>query len=247
MPSQQCTKCNKATAGVSYDCDSCKRCFCMSCSELTPDEVRCMTLRKRKLLYLCTQCEGGLRLVPRLIQQIEELRNSLEEVKATVKANASENFSAQAICNEVEERNTLRRNVMVTGVQESKKSGRNDRVSDDKQAVKTILTQVDGVELSALEDIRVYRVGKFVRGENRMIKAVLKTADLALEILKGKRAIDIPGVKIFADQTKMQRDYYKSMRVKVSELNAQGQDDNELRYINGVPKIVKKRDNMAGN
>lgn len=61
----KCVQRNKKVKEV-YHCDSYKRCFYIGCSELTNEEVRCMTLRKRNLIFLCN-----------LIKDIEELKADL--------------------------------------------------------------------------------------------------------------------------------------------------------------------------
>lgn len=44
-------------------------------------------------------------------------------------------------------------------------------------------------------------------------------------------------IKIFSDQTKMQRDNFKRTKQQVDEMVVQG-DNKNIIYINGIPTIV---------
>ncbi|KAJ8939630.1 hypothetical protein NQ318_012747 [Aromia moschata] len=72
--------CNKKSKEV-FNCDSCKRSFCTNCSELTPEEIRCLTLRKIKLIFLCPDCETGLREIHILKQQVTELKEEIRNMQ----------------------------------------------------------------------------------------------------------------------------------------------------------------------
>lgn len=82
-----CSKCNKI--GNIILCDNCKCKVCQQCSELSASEVRCIELKKRKLIYLCQTCETGFKQVPVLTRRIEELEKQIWEIEGT-KTDSSE-------------------------------------------------------------------------------------------------------------------------------------------------------------
>lgn len=82
-----CIKCN-VTIRVEVDkvvrCDGCNRPVHLACSELTAAELKCFDLRssaKRRVKYLCDECEQGLHQIPKIFQLINELRDEIRELK----------------------------------------------------------------------------------------------------------------------------------------------------------------------
>lgn len=74
-----CSSCNKI--GNVLPCDSCKSGVCHQCSELSASEIRCMELKKRKLIFLCQGCEIEYKQVPVLIKKINEFEKQNGEIK----------------------------------------------------------------------------------------------------------------------------------------------------------------------
>lgn len=244
---EKCIKCNLNNPEL-YNCDSCKRPFCVNCSELTPDEIRCLSLRQRKLIFFCNDCESGLKQVPLLIREVSELKKELENLKQNLQQNRQticssdfqNNFENFEIICELEERQKCASNIIITNIKESSANNRQSRTEDEMKVVKEILGKT-GTQVS---DFQVHRLGKYQANKNRPIKVLMQNKHLAIQILKNSNKVGIPGVKIFNDQTKMQRNYYLSLKQKLEEYKRNGDDSKTIKYVNNVPKIVDKINNQ---
>lgn len=232
-----CSKCSKKSKET-FNCDSCKRCFCYTCSELTNDEMRCMTLRKRKLIFLYSDCEEGLRKIHVLSKEVEVLKEDLKKLR---EQSSTPNFTqVESFMFEMQERQTRVCNIIVTNIQESSQTTRTSRINEDTSTIKNIL-RPSGIEEQYVNyNCKIQRLGKYEEGKNRPVKVILPSRDHAVFILKNKNKINIPNVKIFGDQTKMQREYYFKLRKQLEDLK---DDSKVIKYINNIPKIVTKTKN----
>lgn len=240
---EKCTGCN-INKPEYYTCDSCKRPFCVICSELNPDEIRCLSLRKRKLLFFCNDCDNGLKQVPLLIKEVSELKKEVEKLKGNNQnndySNIQNNLNNVEIISELEERQKCAANIILTNIKESSAANRQNRIQDEQRAVKEILQKTE----IQITDFHLQRLGKYDPNKNRPIKILMPNKHLAVQILKNRDKINIPGVKLFSDQTKMQRNYYLSLKQKLEEFRKNGDDSKTIKYINNMPKIVEKSYNQ---
>lgn len=231
----RCDRCNKN--GNVLLCDSCKGGLCQQCSDLSASELRCMELKKRKLIFLCQECENGFKQVPLLIKKINELEKQIIEIKETKhEAQMDEKemvMNNEKMVTEIFERQKRASNVMMSNVKEQMGQTHAERNSKDKDVVKDVLKDID-VDMS---NVSVFRVGKFNPEKSRLLKIVFPNSSDALNILKNKKLIKAEGVKIFSDQTKMQRAYFLSLKEKLKSINENG-GNKTIKYINNLPTIV---------
>lgn len=234
----QCSNCNKD--GNVVICDSCKCGFCHQCSELSASEIRCMELKKRKLMYLCQKCENGFKQVPILMKRINELEKQIDKIKvAKAELTMNEEYmiaNNEKMMNEVFERQKRAANVMMANTKELQGTTRAERNLRDKNIVKDILSEID-VDMS---NVSVFRVGKYNPEKNRLLKIIFPSANDAMNVLKNKKLIKAEGVKVFSDQTKMQRDYFLSLKEKLKSINESG-GNKTIKYIHNVPTIVDSK------
>jgi hypothetical protein len=115
-----------------------------------------------------------------------------------------------------------------------------ERKIDDKNTVIKILSPI-GI---TMDRIKVFRLGKFNKENNRLIKIIFETEDDAITILKNKNKIKVPRLRIFNDQTKMQIDYYKKLKGKLQAMQDNGDMNKGIKYINGRPTIVSTTDHQ---
>jgi hypothetical protein len=239
-----CSKCSKSSKDEMLHCDSCKRFLCEGCSELSATEMRCMQLKIRKLLFLCEACKNGLGEVPVLIKAVSEIKKEVLKLQGsslTRQNNPSKDMeNNHDIINEIEERSKRRKNVIIANIKESEKVNGHERKIDDKNTVINILSPI-GI---TMDRIKVFRLGKFNKENNRLIKIIFETEDDAITILKNKNKIKVPRLRIFNDQTKMQIDYYKKLKGKLQAMQDNGDMNKGIKYINGRPTIVSTTDHQ---
>lgn len=250
----KCMKCNCQEGKIQLlKCDSCTNYICENCSELSATEIRCVVLKKRKLIFLCSNCEGGLSQIPMFLKkinemqsQIVELNNKLEDIKNIRNDNnmniniPSNDVLSNELIQELHERQIRASNLIMLNINEPKKDNQKDRSEEDIMHVKQVITST-GV---SVDDVKVYRLGKFTEGKTRPIKVMLPNANLALSILKNR--IKVKNVLIFSDKTKLQQNYYKQVKERLKEINENG-GNKTIKYINNVPTIVDKKSSDTKN
>lgn len=246
MDNRKCVKCTLDEADKIFPCDCCKLFLCVKCAGLTASEVACLRLKNgRKLIFLCDKCENGLWRIPDLIKEVHELKESIKNIENKVeKAETMEqnlnsesiNFNHEQFINEISERQKRASNVIILNVNESNKAVRSQRIADDKSAVEQILQDID----IGLQDIKVFRLGKFQPNRIRPLKVCFLTNNEALMVLRNKKSLTVPNVKIFADQTKSQREYFNKVKNQLEECKRRG-EQKIIKYINNVPTLVNPR------
>lgn len=250
------TRCDKCKIEI-YEkdtfvvCDCCSLCHHEKCVELSSSEVRVLALKKRNMIYFCNTCRMDFKKVPKVIAKLDEvleinkklveenrkLREIINNSDKLVEANL--NTAIQ----EIHERQIRSANIIVTNIQESAERDHGRRSEDDTDNVNRIL----GVLSRQVKIKKTFRLGKFCGTRNRPLKVVLSNSDEALYILRNKKSIQVPNINIFGDQTKMQRDYYLSVKKKLADMISQGDNDKTIKYVNNIPTIVNKSVSQQSN
>lgn len=245
MDSKKCVKCNNDDIDKIFPCDSCKNLLCTKCAGLTASEVACLRLKNgRKLIFLCNECESGLWKVPQLVKELQDLKESIGKLQQKLEkeelgqSNQSKttDINAEEFMNEISERQKRASNVVVLNINESNKTVVSQRIEEDKNSIKQIL---DGIEVDTT-NIKVYRLGKFLPNKVRPLKVCFSTRNDAITVLRNKKLIKIPSIKIFADQTKVQRDYFIKIKKQLEEFKERG-EIKIIKYINNIPTLVDLR------
>lgn len=246
----KCSKCDCELDLIT--CDGCRMLLCEGCSGLSSSELRCIPLKKRKLLFLCDECQQGFKLLPTVLQRMDkmekDLQNAIGELKSSQHAcsndglSKSDNFesssthSMEEMLVEWEDRKRRSKNVIMTNVSESVKANKNERIIDEKQKVEKILKDIDIKE----NNFQVFRLGRFEQNRTRLIKVVFTSENDAKQVLINKKKLP-NNVKAFNDQTPKQREYYNSVKKKLNEMIRNGDSTKIIKFVNSVPTIVVKK------
>lgn len=154
--------------------------------------------------------------------------------------------SSQQVVDEIEDRLSRRRNVIMFGLPEPVGGDGRVRKAKDLEAVSGIFR-----ELSAADSTPVtcLRLGKFSEhlAQPRPLKVVFSSADIATNLLinasQKKFQRESPGllgqVHILQDQTENQRLHFKQLKLELAQRKVAEENPN-LRILtrNGVPRIV---------
>lgn len=170
-----CLKCNVVideSKDKSIKCDGCGRSVHTSCS-LSVNELKCYELRstsKRRLKYICLECEQGIRQIPKMMSLIAELRDemrSLREERSTLNqcqcasthvASAPSLGNTEEIISEMFDRCKRASNLIIFGSVETG-STKEEQSARDISLAESLLT---ACELNvANENIKPIRLGKF--------------------------------------------------------------------------------------
>lgn len=151
------------------------------------------------------------------------------------------------IITEMNERRRRESNVIALNVKESNKKDGKDRLVDDRNQLSAALPPEI---IPNLSNYRIRRLGRPVAGRTRPMLITTPNAAEAMTILKTKseHAMDGESGIIFkSDLTPAQTSYLKELREELNALHEKGEKDKTIRYINGIPRIVKSNDNTNIN
>ncbi|KAJ8952054.1 hypothetical protein NQ318_010964 [Aromia moschata] len=221
-----CTKCNKKSKEV-FNCDSCKRSFCTNCSELTSEEIRCLTLRKRKLLFLCPDCETGLREIHILKQQVTELKEEIHNMKQQHSSNGpglNSFLQMETYITEMQDRQN-----------QSNQTTRSSRILDDTNTIKAVLSPID---LDDTYKFKIQRLGKFDPEKNRLIKQQVTELKEEIHNMKQQHSSNGPGLNSFLQM----ETYITEMQDRQNQSNQTTRSSRILDDTNTIKAVLSPID-----
>lgn len=255
-----CIKCNvliKDGTEKFLKCDGCNRPIHVSCSELSSAELKCFELRpstKRRIKYICIECEQGLHQIPKILGLINELRNEIRELKDARASGAAGSISQdspppeQGICNEeiiseMMERSKRSQNVIIFGCVEEG-TCRREQESRDVDMVQDILREVNLTEQS----VNPVRLGKYDptrENRSRPIKLRLTSPDCVSHIMRRFKKLKsqprFSMLSVVPDRTPQQRSLYRQIRQELDRRLNDGEVDLKIKHVRGVPTIVSSK------
>ena len=247
-----CLKCNKATnATKDFKCDRCGRPIHGTCANLTRAEEAQMRLTNRRLKFFCEDCDSSV-IHSTNQSDVDEMKNilvdlrkeisSLREEIATMKGGTSINNNEELmedIISEMREREKCSKNLILHGLEELKSDNLNDRREHDKiKATEVVQSLSQNIDLSRSVFIRLGKSG--TTAKPRPLKVTLKNEAAALSVLKNTKTLkNRNDINITRDRTQKERDYLKKLRMKLDQLNKDGNNGYTIRYVQNTPKIVE--------
>lgn len=249
--SNTCSVCTQTLTQKSpgLACSFCLLFFHAKCVDLTKEQVailktisgsawKCPSCLEKTLAS--PECENipckcvGCKLIPTLLVTIENLSKSVDELKIQIQSKNSDtepvynNNSSETIINEINERQKRANNIIIYKLQETQ--------DDDTETIKGIVKDI-APEVN-LNNVKTYRLGKKTNTP-RPVKVVFDSKEDALIVVKNKSKLKNLkyDVNINMDQTKMQLDYYKSIKSELEARKARGENNLYIRYMNGIPTI----------
>lgn len=253
--SMECLKCNRKILDDQFcECDSCKQKIHYTCAELTASEIKCVQLKnKRTLLFLCDNCQDGLRQIPALQKRMSSLEGKLDEVLKSITSLTNQNpinnqtyttmstaMNYEEVISEMEERKNKAKNVMIFNVMESTSSDIEEKQKHDKIIVEDLVKPILDKPQEYIK--KVIRIGK-LGDKPRPIKVILQDSDTALKILKNKNRVNLALIKISSDMTIHQRNYLKELRSELERRKNAGENTLTIKYVRGIPTIVNNISN----
>lgn len=136
---------------------------------------------------------------------------------------------------ELEERERRKKNIILCNLDESNCHNISEAMDDDKQRVMhTLRNVVPSLDASSF---RCFRLGR-PSDRPRPIKIVLTDAGLVRDIFYNIKQLPAK-VRLYRDQTVMQRNIFLQMKNDLEERKKRGEDGLFIKYIKGRPRIVK--------
>ena len=239
-----CLKCsngiNQASDKSYIKCDGCSRPIHVHCSELSASELKCFELRsnsKRRIKYICIECEQGVHQIPKLVSMINDLKDELLALKNRLNVPPppiSNECAAEEIIEEIAERSRRSFNLLVFGSVELGKT-RKEQLDLDEALTTDML---EGLELPQ-DNIKSVRIGKYDSTKTsraRPIRIRMNGPDDVLHAVRGFKSLKssprFSGISIGFDGTPKQVAYYKSIKAQLDARATGGETNLFIKYKN---------------
>lgn len=176
--------------------------------------------------------------------RIENLEQDVAQMKADIKANKSKEMNPESVIEELNERKRRSCNVIAHNLPESKSSSPNTAMQHDKNLVENILNKANlGV---LLPSARSFRIGNRNGTKPRPLKICLPSEKDAITIFRSFGDTThlneaLKGISLSRDRTQSERHYLNDLRETLKVRTEAGEPDLTIKYINGTPKIIKKK------
>lgn len=242
MNTKSCLKCNKElNIEKEIRCDNCEQYIHSTCSNLSRNEVQCLKLNQKNLTYECEICK--VKSKTNIIEELKKIVYDLQgEVKALKQANCQQwntlekQISAEELMSEIQDRQERVNNIIITNLPESGSDNFQERIQQDNDNISEILGECGVSDINFIS----VRLGKFTLNKTRALKVTLPNNKLVRKILKNRNKTKNPHIRIFSDQTKMQKNYFQQIRNQLQELIDSGDNSKTIKYIKNIPTIVNK-------
>lgn len=141
----------------------------------------------------------------------------------------------EQIIREVHERKRRENNIIIVGIPELNSTSTQDRILKDESEILGIASMIDK---NFQKPKKIFRIGKYTPGKTRRIKVCFDKSEPAMLLLRSKDKLP-KNVKIYSDQTPAQQKYFYKVKNELSLRMKNGESDLTIRYVNGIPSIVK--------
>lgn len=183
--------------------------------------------------------KGQLSLLESKIQSSQDKILALESnlnLKINVPSTHTDALSTnEQIIREIQERKKRECNIIIFGIPEQTSSNTHERILNDE-------TEVINIISSITKDItnpkKIFRIGKYNPEKTRRIKVCFEKSDPAMILLRNKDKIP-NNIKLFSDQTPSQQKFFQRVKSELTQRTNNGEKDLTIKYINGVPSIIK--------
>lgn len=128
------------------------------------------------------------------------------------------------------------KNIILYGVPEPVSKSLEDRQGRDKSMVVNILNIILA---DCPAPIKMFRLGKYNANKNRLIKVCFSSEEIVKRLLKIKQNNKEDEIRVFSDQTPQQKAYLKALKVELERRICDGETNLIIKYIKGLPKIIK--------
>lgn len=189
-------------------------------------------------------------IIVQLNKKFEDLERSIQANNASNSANNSFNFNMEEVIQEINDRNDRKCNLIIYGLPEASNLNNGDNGSQN-----SLTAQVEditrflapAIDSSNFVDGPI-RLGRYdpSKPNPRPIKVKLSSEKVLISVLrnaKNLRGSRLGHVKISNDRTPKQMEYYRKLKAVLDDRKTKGENNIEIKYIRGVPKIVSSSRN----
>lgn len=215
-------------------------------------QIKCYTSRtssRRKLKYICFECEPGLQQIPKMLALISGLQDEVRDLKVKFAALTDNQASTSVTSNvpagediihEIYERNKRSRNIIFYGSVESGTS-KQEQINLDNVLVQNLLDQTS-IQCDGIKPIRLGRFDSTLEQRSRPIRVTLSSSDDVFKIIRKFKTIknnpQYSHLSASLDRTPRQIAIFKSVKNELTARIAAGETNLKIKYKNGIPTII---------
>lgn len=170
--------------------------------------------------------------------KISKLETQINELKSIPpKSDSLQNcdFANEKVINELQERTTRSKNVIIAGLPEPTIPDNAARQAEDMSSAQNILQNASTEQVKIIKAIRL---GKYTTEKNRPLKICFRSPEEAKKILRNKNKLP-DNIKVYSDQTPTQKAIMKELSQELIRRKENGEENLIIKYIKGTPKIVQ--------
>ncbi|CAH2109144.1 unnamed protein product [Euphydryas editha] len=140
---------------------------------------------------------------------------------------------------EVKDRFEREKNVIIVGISEKNDNNYKNRRQHDENKIMELISPL---YVNCPKPIKTMRLGKYIPNKSRPIKVFFNNTDISKYLLSNKHKLP-ETVKIFSDQTPMQKLFMQELKDELQKRTANGEKDLIIKYIKGTPTIITNKTN----
>lgn len=227
-------------------CCVCKGTFNSKCVDISSVETRILR-SKSNIKWNCSACskfEADVQFlkstVITLLDEIKDLKNSIKNMSPNLTVNTSCTETERLIV-EINERQKRSRNIILYNVPEPDNNTADDN-RKDFEFVNVLLTTICN---EPIIPSRIIRLGQKTSVNARPIKLILQDEKFATIIMRNSKKLKshdtYKNIYLRHDLTFQQREYSAVIKKEFVRRKASGESDIVLKYIRGIPKIIKPK------
>ncbi|CAB3246280.1 unnamed protein product [Arctia plantaginis] len=183
---------------------------------------------KTKLIGLETITENSQKKINLLEADVNKLKTSPPIASAA--QGLQPHITYEEMVNELQERKLRSKNIIIHGIVESTIKLAAERQEYDKKETSKITKQIFA---DCPQSEKTFRLGKYKPGHTRAVKVCFNSSDIPKIILRNKNNHDLANIKIYADQTLIQRKYLQTLIDELHKRNSNGEINLRIKYIKG--------------
>lgn len=261
-----CKNCNSTIkpASSTIQCDACRGLIHVGCAGMSEKDAVVTRAKSRCIKVVCSICSNNMSqfsdfkalvvsIKSDFLTALDSLKDEFnskliaikEDLDAQLRAAQKPGPNFEELVAEVGERELRKRNLIVFGVPEpSSDLDRVCRVAKDVTEVSLLLKSVDpGTDVSGVKPRRLGRYDSSNATKPRPILVTLDSESAVHAVIRNSKILkniaDYSRVSISFDKTPRQLQVYRDLRVELQTRTAAGETDLRIKYIRGVPKIIR--------
>lgn len=140
------------------------------------------------------------------------------------------------LASELFDRTLRAKNLVIVGILEISNNDTSQMLEHDRKEVLNVLRNIYP---DCPQPSKTYRLGRHNPGKVRPIKVCFESDIAPKHILRNKSILKNDKLRIYSDQTPMQRQHILELRKELSKRIENGETNLKIKYFKGMPKIIK--------